>query len=325
MLKDKHGRELNYLRLAVTDKCNLRCRYCMPEEGISFLPKDHLLSKDELIRVCRMLSDQGVTKVRITGGEPFVRPDMMEILSKISPWFKSINLTTNATLIGDHLEALQHLNLGSLNISLDSLNPLSFLAITKRDMFDKVWSNIEKAYDLGIHVKLNMVVMQGINDHEIPDFLKLAKEMAIDVRFIEAMPFNGYDQNSGLLMNYLEIYEVIQNLYPGIQQRRNVPIKSASIRYEIPDFSGNVGIIPAYSRTLCGNCNRIRITAQGELMNCLYSSQGYDLLPLLRSDKTDMEIVEVVQNHIQAKPIDGFEAEREGGTDEFRSMTTIGG
>ncbi len=325
MLKDKHGRELNYLRLAVTDKCNLRCRYCMPEEGISFLPKDHLLSKDELIRVCRMLSDEGVTKVRITGGEPFVRPDMMEILSRISPWFKSINLTTNATLIGDHLEALQHMNLGSLNISLDSLNPLSFLAITKRDMFDKVWSNIEKAYDLGIHVKLNMVVMQGINDHEIPDFLKLAQEMAIDVRFIEAMPFNGYDQNSGLLMNYLEIYEVIQNLYPGIRQRRNVPVKSASIRYEIPDFSGNVGIIPAYSRTLCGNCNRIRITAQGELMNCLYSSQGYDLLPLLRSDKTDSEIIEVVQNHIQAKPIDGFEAEREGGTDEFRSMTTIGG
>ena len=315
MLKDKHDRELNYLRLAVTDKCNLRCRYCMPEEGISFLPKDQLLSKEELIRLCKMLSVEGVTKVRITGGEPFVRPDMMAILKEISPWFKSINLTTNATLIGNHLEELQHLNLGSLNISLDSLNPLSFLAITKRDMFDKVWSNIEKAYGLGIHVKLNMVVMRGINDHEIPDFLDLVKERALDVRFIEAMPFNGYDQNSGLLMDYLEIFEVIKKLYPGIQQRRNVPIKSASIRYEIPEFKGNVGIIPAYSRTLCGNCNRIRITAQGELMNCLYSNKGYDLLPLLRGDKSDLEIIKVVQNHIHAKPIDGFAAEREGGTE----------
>lgn len=325
MLKDKHGRELNYLRLAVTDKCNLRCRYCMPEEGISFLPKDRLLSKDELLRLCRLLSYEGVTKVRITGGEPFVRPDMMEILTEISPWFKSINLTTNATLIGDYLEELQHLNLGSLNISLDSLNPLSFLAITKRDMFDKVWSNIEKAYDLGIHVKLNMVVMKGINDGEIADFLKLAKTMAIDVRFIEAMPFNGYDQNNGLLMDYLEIYDVIQNLYPDIRQCRNVPIKSASIRYEIPDFTGNVGIIPAYSRTLCGNCNRIRITAQGELMNCLYSSQGHNLLPLLRGDMNDSDIIEVMKNHIQAKPIDGFTAENEAGNEAFRSMTTIGG
>lgn len=326
MFVDRQGRTLNYLRLAVTDKCNLRCRYCMPEEGMTFLKDERLLSDEELMRLCRLMSANGITKIRITGGEPFVRPGLPTIFRAIAPLFKSINVTTNATLLDRVLDKIQIPNIGSLNISLDSLNPLTFLAITKRDQFEKVWANVMRAYDLGWRIKINNVVMRGVNDHEIPDFLELARTMKVDVRFIEAMPFNGYDQNDGLMMGHDEILKVIESHYSHVKRNRVLPVRSASIRYDVTGFEGSVGIIPAYTRTLCGFCNRIRITADGILMNCLYSQTGLDLKPLLRNGSSDALIVEAMQSHLWEKPVDGFEAERQRAQDsDFQSMTRIGG
>jgi cyclic pyranopterin phosphate synthase len=298
----------------------------MPEEGIVFERAEDLLSTEEILRLARILSARGVSKIRITGGEPFVRRDLPEILKGISPHFRSINVTTNASLLHRALDILDIPNLGSLNISLDSLNPMTFLAITKRDRFEVTWDNIMACYNKGFRIKLNMVVMKGINDHEIPDFLELARLKDIDVRFIEAMPFNGYDHNNGLFMDHNDILEVIQAAYPGVKEHYNIPQKSASIRYDIPGFKGRVGIIPAFSRTLCGTCNRIRITAKGQLMSCLYSTNGLDLMPLLRSTHSDEDIALLIQEHLWNKPKNGFEAEREGRPgDQFQSMTTIGG
>jgi cyclic pyranopterin phosphate synthase len=296
----------------------------MPEEGIDFLDNRQLLSREEIERLCLLLSKNGITKVRITGGEPFVRKDLTQILNTISPWFRSVNITTNASLLHRALEELHVPNLGSLNISLDSLNPMTFFAITKRDRFKEVWQNIMKCYDKGWRIKLNAVIMRGINDHEIPDFLDLAQRYEMSVRFIEAMPFNGYDQNSGLMMDHREILEVVKMHHPNVQQKHHVPQKSASIKYVIPDFAGDVGIIPAYSRTLCGTCNRVRITADGQLMNCLYSTTGYNLKKLLRSKVSDDALLEAIQNHLFDKPVDGFAAEEQGSGD-YQSMTTIGG
>lgn len=326
MLKDRHGRELNYLRLAVTDKCNLRCRYCMPEEGIRFLDEKEVLSAEEIIRLSKVLTGAGINKIRITGGEPFVRKDLIDILNTIAPWFYTVNITTNATLLKRALDELTVPNIGSLNISLDSLNPMTFMAITKRDRFDDVWQNIQACYDRGWRIKLNAVIMKGVNDQEIPDFLEVAREKKMSVRFIEAMPFNGYDHNDGLFMDFKEIYRVIEKQYPNIRQRYSVPQKSASIKYDIPGFAGDVGIIPAYSRTLCGTCNRIRITARGELMNCLYSTNGLDLRSHLRKEVSDKELINVISAHLMNKPVDGFAAENERQEPgDFQSMTTIGG
>lgn len=326
MLKDKYGRTLNYLRLAVTDKCNLRCRYCMPEEGISFLPKEELLSFEEIARLCHILSSAGVSKIRITGGEPFARSGLADLLKDISPMFRSVNITSNATLIEKHLAAFQLPNIGSINVSLDSLNPLTFFAITKRDLFDRVWSNINHLYDRGLRLKINAVIMKGINDQEIPAFLDLAAEKSIDVRFIEAMPFNGHDENNGLLMPFDEILDTITKHEPFVKQVQSSPEKSASIKYEIPGYKGNIGIIPAFSRSLCGTCNRIRVTSQGEMMNCLYTQKGIDLRPSLRGGKSDNQILNDIQNYLMTKPKDGFAAEQiSKGQEGFRSMTTIGG
>jgi cyclic pyranopterin phosphate synthase len=298
----------------------------MPEEGISFLPKNEILSKEQIIRLCRIFSSQGVNKIRITGGEPFVRPDMMEILKQIRPLFKSVNITTNATLISKYVNDLVDLNIGTINISLDSLNPLTFFAITKRSMFEEVWDTIMKFYEAGVRVKLNAVLMRGINDHEISNFLDVAKEYNIDVRFIEAMPFNGYDENNGLLIDYMEMLERIEALYPDVVKNISVPTKSASIRYDVPGFKGSLGLIPAYSRTLCGSCNRLRVTAKGTLMNCLYSNTGLNLKTLLEEAHSDEKLVNAINSHILKKPVNGHVAEANRGEDhDFQSMTTIGG
>ncbi|MDX1683858.1 MAG: GTP 3',8-cyclase MoaA [Saprospiraceae bacterium] len=326
MLKDRYGRSLNYLRMAVTDKCNLRCRYCMPEKGLKFLNNKNLLSSDEIVQICELFSRHGVDKIRITGGEPFVRHDLPMIIERIAPLFRSVNVTTNATLIEDHIDTLRIPNIGSLNISLDSQDPLTFLAITKRDSFDRVWGNIMTCYNAGIRIKINMVVMKDINDHEIPAFLELARKYNMDVRFIEAMPFNEYDENEGLLMDYISILQRIESCYPKVRQIRSVPEKSASLKYEIPGFKGNVGIIPAYSRTICGNCNRIRLTADGQLMNCLYATKGMSVRDLIRNGESNEVIMTEVRSYLHDKPRDGFEAEDQRvETEGFQSMTRIGG
>lgn len=323
-LRDQYNRIANYLRIGVTDRCNLRCRYCMPEQGIDFADRKEILSYEEIIRLAEIFQHLGVDKVRLTGGEPFVRKDIGVLLTRLSELFPKVHITTNATLLTNHISLLQTLNISGLNISIDSLDRDKFLLITRRDTFDTVMSNILACIDNNIPIKLNVVVMKGVNDMEILDFVAFGIEHNIEVRFIEAMPFNEDDGNKDVFMSASDIFERIVAEYSSMSKIENGP-PSASDIYII-DNKFRVGIIPAYSRTLCSFCNRIRITPQGELMTCLYSTKGKDLRALVRDENvTNNDLIQAILESVGNKKVDGFEEERLQDKDVFRSMTTIGG
>lgn len=323
-LKDQHNRIADYLRIGVTDRCNLRCRYCMPEQGIDFADRKDLLSYEEILRLAEIFKELGVNKVRLTGGEPFVRKDIAILMKSLCQLFPKVHVTTNATLLSNHIELLKELNIGGLNISIDSLDKDKFLLITRRDTFDIVMSNILKCIEHEIPIKLNVVVMKGVNDSEILDFVAFGIEHNIEVRFIEAMPFNEDDGNKDVFMPAAEIQSLISSEYPSISKNQGTSASSSEIYTIAGKYS--VGIIPAYTRTLCRFCNRIRLTPQGELMTCLYSTQGKDLRSLLRnSEISDEDLKNAILESVRDKKKDGFEEERLQKGSVFRSMTTIGG
>ena len=328
-LYDNHGRVINYVRLAVTDRCNLRCFYCMPEEGINFTPRNELMSYEEMLRLIGILARCGVSKVRITGGEPFVRRDIMQLLRGIAETdgIETLNLTTNGTLTAPHVAELKALGIKSVNLSLDSLDPKRFFEVTRRDEFAKVWHCFEALLKHDIKVKINAVVMEGKNDADILEMVNLTKKYPVSVRFIEEMPFNGsgnhYDK---LKWNWQEILKAIKNEYPDIQKLQDEP-HSTSYNYLIPNHLGTVGIIAAYSRTFCGTCNRIRITPQGLLKTCLYDSGVFNFRDLMRAGASDEQITSTLLDALGNRAKDGFEAENRRflGAPVMESMTTIGG
>ncbi len=323
-LRDQYNRIADYLRIGVTDRCNLRCRYCMPEQGINFADRKDLLSYEEIIRLAEIFQQLGVNKVRLTGGEPFVRKDIKILLKRLVQLFPKVHITTNATLLSDHIPLLKSLEISGLNISIDSLDRDKFLLITRRDTFDVVMSNILRCVQNEIPIKLNVVVMKRVNDNEILDFVAFGIKHNVEVRFIEAMPFNEDDGNKDVFMPASEIFDLIASEYPSISKIENVLPSSSDIY--IPEHGHKVGIIPAYSRTLCSFCNRIRLTPQGELMTCLYSTQGKDLRSLLRDSKvSDDDLIQAILESIGHKKKDGFEEEQLQEKEVFRSMTTIGG
>jgi len=235
-------------------------------------------------------------------------------------------MTTNATLLEPHLEELYALDIRQLNISIDSLQPERFFEITRRDLFGRVWSAIERALALDFRVKLNVVLMQDVNFSELPDFLELAKTRPLDVRFIEAMPFNEDDGNRNNFMSYHDMLAEIRQHYPAIRPEVTADPNSASLHYQVPGFRGRIGLIPAYSRSLCGTCNRLRLTPKGQMRNCLYATHGLELRSLLRGGISDADLAGVVSDFVRGKPKDGFAAAAErGGKTAYESMTTIGG
>jgi molybdenum cofactor biosynthesis protein A len=328
-LYDNHGRVINYVRLAVTDRCNLRCFYCMPEEGINFTPRNELMSYEEMLRLVGILARCGVSKVRITGGEPFVRRDIMQLLRGIAETdgIETLNLTTNGTLTAPHVAELKALGIKSVNLSLDSLDPKRFFEVTRRDEFAKVWQCFEALLRHDIKVKINAVVMEGKNDADILEMVDLTKKYPVSVRFIEEMPFNGsgnhYDK---LKWNWQEILKAIKNEHPDIQKIQDEP-NSTSYNYMIPNHLGTVGIIAAYSRTFCGTCNRIRITPQGLLKTCLYDSGVFNFRDLMRAGASDEQVASTLLDALGNRAKDGFEAENRRflGAPVMESMTTIGG
>ncbi len=329
MLFDNHGRVINYMRLAVTDRCNLRCFYCMPEEGIKYVPKSNLMSYEEMLRITQIFVAQGISKLRITGGEPFLRKDMMAFLEAISAieGLDKIRLTTNGTLAIQHLERLKELGIDEINLSLDSLDRNRFFDITRRDDFDKVMAFLERMLELDITAKINMVVMQGRNVQDILPMIDLTKEKNITVRFIEEMPFNGTEgQGNKGFMSHVKILETIQQKYTEIEKLVD-PLYSTSQNYHVKGHKGNFGIIAAYSRTFCGTCNRIRLTPQGSIKTCLYDQGVFNVKDMLRAGATDEQIVSALQAALAIKPKDGFEAEqnRKLQSPVSESMSTIGG
>lgn len=326
MLIDNHGRPINYLRLAVTDRCNLRCFYCMPHEGIEFLPKNHLLSYEEMLRLIKLMAEMGVSKVRITGGEPFVRKGLMPFLWKISetPGIEKINLTTNGVLTAPYVNELKELGISSINLSLDSLDRARFFEMTRRDELPNVLHTFDEILKNDIPLKINAVMMAGKNEDDIFDLVNLAKENPVSVRFIEEMPFNGEGIKPEYFLSYTRIIDKIKERHPSLKAIKN-EANSTSYNYQIDDFKGNVGVIAAFSRTFCGTCNRIRITPTGDFKTCLYDEGKMNLRDMLRAEKTDEEIKQFIQASISKRAKDGFEAEANRSSLVTESMTTIGG
>ncbi len=326
MLIDNHGRPVNYLRLAVTDRCNLRCFYCMPNEGIAFLPKNNLLSFEEMYRLVSLLAEMGVSKVRITGGEPFVRKELMSFLWQISKikGIEKINLTTNGVLTTPHIPELKKLGISSINLSLDSLERKRFYEMTRRDELPNVLKTFDAILKNNIPLKINSVMMAGKNEEDIFSLVELAREHPVGIRFIEEMPFNGEGEKLAYFMSYKEIMAKISSKYPTIEKIEDEPF-STSYNYKIKDFKGTVGVIAAFSRTFCGTCNRLRITPTGDFKTCLYDDGVMNVRDMLRSGMSNLEVQKQIQFAIGRRAKDGFEAESQRKTKISESMTTIGG
>lgn len=328
MLTDNHGRKINYLRIAVTDRCNLRCFYCMPETGIKYVNRKDLLTFEEMHRLVSVFGDLGIDKVRITGGEPFVRHGIMDFLKSISELkkIKQINITTNGTLSEDKIHDLENIGIKTINLSLDSLDRDRFFQITRRDLFDQVFSTYKQLLNSTMKVKINAVVMEGRNIDDIYPMVELTKRDNVDVRFIEEMPFNGTEGlgnptfwSMNKILNYIEQKYEIEKLED--------PASSTSKGYRIKGYKGSFGIIAAYTRTFCGSCNRIRITPQGTMKNCLYDSGVINFRDIIRSGVSDDELSDYLIKTISKRPKNGFEAEksRDNGNEVSESMATIGG
>ena len=326
---DNHGRPIEYVRLAVTDRCNLRCFYCMPAEGIDYVPKDNLLSYEEMERLLRILASMGVSKVRITGGEPFVRRDLVPFLYRIHAieGIEEVNLTTNGVLTGKYIADLIQMGLHSVNLSCDTLNRERFHQITRRDELPKVKACLDQLLAAGIKTKINAVVMSGKNTDDLIDLVEYTRDHPVTVRFIEEMPFNGTgDHYAQLEWDHKKILAHLRETYPDIAALPFQPGATA-VNYQIPGFKGKVGIIAAFTRTFCGSCNRIRLTATGTLKSCLYDDGVLDLRTLLRDGSDDQVLENALLQAFGSRAKDGYEAEkaRKSKGKVSESMSTIGG
>ncbi|MDH5546320.1 MAG: GTP 3',8-cyclase MoaA [Gammaproteobacteria bacterium] len=334
-LKDTFGRTFDYVRIAITEKCNLRCTYCMPEEGVDFKNGEQILTADEILRVVRVLAEMGVKKVRYTGGEPLVRKDIVKLVAGAAntPGIKGVHVTTNGIIFPKYAKQLREAGLTGVNISLDTIDPQKFHDITRRPGEDKVLESIELASKLGFpRVKVNNVVMRGFNDGELEVFTEMTKDKTITVRFIEFMPFDANQiwETGEYFLSAESMIKFLKNRYPDIEIASGT--RTEHHIYQVPGYKGKIAIIPAFTRSLCGNCSRIRLTADGGIRNCLYSDQEFSLMELLRGGCTDEEIVAMFRRAFREKAKDGFEAKKRSAMRESvvkfegrTSMTQIGG
>ena len=325
---DNHGRPITYVRLSVTDRCNLRCFYCMPEKGMRFLPKKELLTYEEMETLLKVLAQLGITKVRITGGEPFVRKDLIKFLAKIRKilGINELHITTNGVLTNSYVKNLHGLGVSSVNLSLDTLDRQRFKELTRRDEFDRVMDTFHSLIEHNIPTKVNAVVIEGKNEQDIIPMAELARAYPVSIRFIEEMPFNGSGANhQTLFWNHQRILSTLKTHYPDIKRVADSPHATAT-QYQVPGFQGKIGIIAAYSRTFCGSCNRIRITSQGVLQTCLYDGGVFNIKDFMRSGAGHEDIKNMFIKAFGRRPKDGFEAEknRQGPT-VHNSMSVIGG
>ena len=317
------------MRLAVTDRCNLRCFYCMPEEGLNWLQREELMTYEEMLQICELLVKMGIEKIRITGGEPFVRRDMMHFLAALSKidGLNELTITTNGVLTAPLVPELKKLGIRSVNLSLDTLDANRFFMVTHRDEFAKVMETLDQLLKHDIKVKINAVVMDGKNTQDIIPMVEMTRDMPVSVRFIEEMPFNGEGHvYNGLKWDYIRILDEIKESYPNIQKLAD-PADSTSYNYHIPGHKGDVGVIAAYSRTFCGTCNRIRITPDGVLKTCLYDEGVMNIKNLMRSGISDAGLQSELLKAFGKRAKDGWEAEQKRNINDpvHESMATIGG
>jgi GTP 3',8-cyclase len=326
MILDSFGRDHTYLRISLTDNCNLRCFYCMPEEEYEFTPASRLMQPDEIEAIAKIFVAQGVTKIRLTGGEPLVRKDAGKIILSLSKLPVALTLTTNGTRIQEYVELLKQANIKTLNISLDTLQADRFMLLTRRDQFKQVYDNIQLLIRNDFQVKVNVVVMKGMNDTEINDFIEWTKDTPVQVRFIEFMPFSGNRWTSNKVFTWQQILEVVESKYPIV--RLNDELHDTAKKYTVPGHAGSFAVISTMTSPFCSGCNRMRLTADGKMKNCLFSKEETDLLTAFRNGE---DILPLIQKSVtsKAKELGGqFTADFEQvHADEIqnRSMITIGG
>ena len=323
---DKLNRKIDYLRISVIDRCNLRCVYCMPEEGIESIPHDEILTYDEILRICEIVSELGIRKIKITGGEPLVRKDIVNLIRDIKNIDKieQVTLTTNGILLHEMLDDLYDAGIDAINISLDTLNKDNFKKITRRDGLEKVLMSIDKAYDLGIRVKINCLAIRDFNLRELVEIASFAKDREIDVRFIELMPI-GFGKKYTQIDND-EILSILESRFGTFEivteKRGNGPAKY----YRNQNMKGCIGFISAISHEFCESCNRIRLTSSGFLKLCLHYNKGIDLKGPIRNGISDEDLKNLIHDTIWNKPISHkFGHASEEQDIELKNMVQIGG
>lgn len=330
-MRDHFGRSIDYLRISVTDKCNLRCKYCMPPEGVELIPHGELLTLEELYRVIAVMADLGIRGIRFTGGEPLVRKNLVKLIEDVHglEGIEHIAVTTNGVLLAKQLPALKAAGVTAINISLDTLNPETFRKITGVDACGKVLDAVEQTAASGIQTKINCVPCREWNENELAEVAGLAQRLPVDARFIELMPVGCGRQFHGIPSE--EVLERLQEVYgPARALPDSVKRGSGPARYyEFEGFTGKIGFISPMSHKFCGECNRIRLTAEGRLKLCLHYNAGIELKPLLRSGITDAELRETILRAVEQKPkAHDFEhvvKEEAVQVSDSRKMVQIGG
>ncbi|MEO8534344.1 MAG: GTP 3',8-cyclase MoaA [Flavobacterium sp.] len=329
VLTDDFGRKHNYLRISLLEKCNLRCTYCMPADGIVLSPKASLMTADEIFAIARTFVENGVDKIRLTGGEPLLRKDFPEIISKLATLETSLSITTNGILIDRHIAVLKQFKVNKINLSLDTLVSSKFHSVTLRNQFEKVIDNLHLLLNNNFQVKVNVVLMKGFNENEIIDFIKLTQFLPVSVRFIEFMPFAGNEWDRSRMVSQNEILAQIENVFLSEDIQKLEDEKNFTARtYKIKGFQGDFGIISSITNPFCDGCNRIRLTANGKIKNCLFSNSETDLLTAFRNGESITNLIsESIKNKkkVRAGMVTISEMDDPALHFNNRSMIAIGG
>ena len=324
---DNNQRPINYLRLSVTDRCNLRCIYCMPEQGIQFIPHSEILTYEEMLHIVRLCVQKGIRKVRLTGGEPLVRKGFISFLERLCKieGLEEITLTTNGVLLKSFAADIKNCGICRINVSLDSLKPEQFFRITGCDYFERVRESLEEADHVGFNpIKINVVAIKGVNDNEILDFARLTLEKPYHIRFIELMPIG--DKNTWMDSKFISTKEIFKNIeiLGALQPIDHNTLDGPAERYTLEGAKGEIGFIGALSNHFCDNCNRLRLTADGHLRGCLFSDQETDIKTPLREGKGDSQLLNLIRDTILNKPKD-HGLVKPGPRKCIRQMNSIGG
>jgi len=326
-LTDRFGRTHTYLRISVTDRCNLRCVYCLPAGGILAKPKEEILTFQEIERVAQVFARLGIDKIRLTGGEPLVRKNLPELVHRLTSieGIRTVGMTTNGVLLKPHIKELKRAGLRSVNVSLDTLRPERFERIALRSHYGDIRAGIDAALEEGfMPLKVNMVVMGGVNDDELPDFVEMAKERPINVRFIEFMPFRANQWNAGTFVPYATMRERVAQRFELIPVAGGIREGMVAKDFRIDGFVGSVGFITSMSDHFCESCNRLRLTANGSIKSCLFYSAEVNLRCAVRGGASDEVLEDMIRSAVILKPrqhpdMDDLVAL------ENRSMIEIGG
>lgn len=329
ILTDSFNRAHTYLRISLIERCNLKCTYCMPEDGIPLSPRNYLMTYEEVYTIAKTFVEHGVTKIRLTGGEPFIRKDIHVILKKLASLGIELSITTNAVLVDKYISVLKEYEIKTLNVSLDTLNRGKFSKITRRNEFERVYKNVLLLIKEGFKVKINVVLIKGFNEEEVINFIELSKHYPVTVRFIEFMPFNGNKWDLSKLVSYAQIMDMVHAHYSkaSIKRIQDAP-NDTSKNYKVSDYKGSFSVISSVTNPFCDSCNRIRLTANGKLKNCLFSDGEEDILTPLRQG---IDIEPIIHRNVMSKKkirngletIESFQ--EQDAHSKNRSMIAIGG